>query len=149
MKFTENGSVTLRLGAARASAADPWLLSFEVEDTGPGISLKDQSRIFEPFVQAGKSSHPKGTGLGLAITRQFADMLGGSIRVRSALWRGLDLSTLKFLQFRGRRRRSRSPSFRASTSWKMASPMFAFLLLMTTSTIAACWSGCCGTPGSR
>ena len=84
VKFTEKGSVTLRLGAARASASNPWLLTLEVEDTGPGISPEDQSRIFEPFVQAGKSSRQKGTGLGLAITRQFVEMLGGSIRVTSA-----------------------------------------------------------------
>lgn len=84
VKFTESGTVTLRLGGTYTSASDRWLLTLEVEDTGPGIRPEDQSRIFEPFVQAGKASRQKGTGLGLAITRQFVEMLGGSIRVRSS-----------------------------------------------------------------
>ena len=59
------------------------LLNFEVEDTGIGIAAEDQERIFEPFVQVGKTRQ-KGTGLGLAITRQYAVLLEGSIRVASA-----------------------------------------------------------------
>ena len=59
-------------------------LRFEVEDTGPGIAPEDQERIFEPFVQAGKSSVQKGTGLGLAISRRFVEMMGGTLGVESA-----------------------------------------------------------------
>jgi CheY-like chemotaxis protein len=64
------------------------LLSFEVQDTGIGIAPEDQERIFEPFVQVGNKLQQKGTGLGLTITRQFAAMLGGSIRVTSAPGKG-------------------------------------------------------------
>jgi signal transduction histidine kinase/ligand-binding sensor domain-containing protein/DNA-binding response OmpR family regulator len=88
VKFTDAGRVMLRLAASRPSGGDRWLLTFEVEDSGPGIRLEDQSRIFEPFVQAGTSSRQKGTGLGLAITRQFVEMLGGTIRVASSPGRG-------------------------------------------------------------
>ncbi len=82
-KFTDAGGVLLRLRASRPSSGDRWLLTFEVEDTGPGISPEDQIRIFEPFVQAGTSSRQKGTGLGLAIARQFVEMLEGTVRVTS------------------------------------------------------------------
>src|SRR6202034_256863 len=58
-------------------------LIIEVGDTGIGIAPEDQARIFDVFVQAGKASTRKGTGLGLSITRQFAQMMGGKISVRS------------------------------------------------------------------
>ncbi len=84
IRHTERGSVTLRLDSQRKSDDEQILLSFEVEDTGIGIALEDQDRIFEPFVQLGKDQRQKGSGLGLAITRQYAVMLGGSILVSSA-----------------------------------------------------------------
>jgi len=87
VKSTERGSVTLRLDAQRTADPVQVLLSFEVEDTGIGIAREDQKRIFEPFVQVGRTRQ-KGTGLGLAITRQFADMLGGTIQVTSAPGKG-------------------------------------------------------------
>ncbi len=84
IRHTERGSVTLRLDAQRKGDAEQMLLSFEVEDTGIGIALEDQERIFEPFVQVGEGPRQKkGTGLGLTITRQYAIMLGGSIGVSS------------------------------------------------------------------
>ncbi len=83
IRHTERGSVTLRLDAQRMDEPEQMLLSFEVQDTGIGIALEDQERIFEPFVQLGKNQRQKGTGLGLAITRQYAILLGGSIRVSS------------------------------------------------------------------
>ncbi len=83
IKHTGRGSVTLRLSARAGADAEHILLNFEVEDTGIGISAEDQERIFEPFVQVGEIQR-RGTGLGLAITRQYAIMLGGSIRVASA-----------------------------------------------------------------
>jgi len=84
VKFTERGNVTLRLSSQPASVPENRLLSFEVQDTGIGIALEDQERIFQPFVQAGNQLRQKGTGLGLAIARQYAILLGGSLRVISA-----------------------------------------------------------------
>jgi signal transduction histidine kinase len=54
-----------------------------VADDGPGIPLTQQSAIFEPFVQLGRSltSGHEGTGLGLAISRDLARAMGGELTV--------------------------------------------------------------------
>lgn len=85
IKFTQQGSVTLRLGTKQNAIAH---LLVEVEDTGPGISPEDQQRIFEPFVQLGEHAINKGTGLGLTITRQFVQMMGGNLTLESTPGKG-------------------------------------------------------------
>jgi signal transduction histidine kinase len=79
IKFTDEGHVALRIGAAAG------MFAIAVSDTGPGIALADQERIFEEFQQADTSrTRPKGgTGLGLAITRRIVTMHGGRIWVES------------------------------------------------------------------
>jgi CheY-like chemotaxis protein len=74
----------VRLDSANSGA----LLILEVEDTGIGISPEDQDRIFDVFVQAGHPSYQKGTGLGLSITRQFIQLMGGKITLRSEPGKG-------------------------------------------------------------
>ena len=69
VKYTEQGSITLRLQVKPGGDAEHLLLTFEVADTGIGIAPEDQARIFEPFVQLGTARSRKGTGLGLAIAR--------------------------------------------------------------------------------
>ena len=56
-----------------------------VSDTGPGISLEDQARIFEEFQQAKATNaeRPEGTGLGLALSRSLVELHGGRIWVES------------------------------------------------------------------
>jgi signal transduction histidine kinase/DNA-binding response OmpR family regulator len=88
IKFTEEGSITLYVDAVPARDSSGLTLLFEVSDTGPGIAPEDQARIFEPFVQAGSAHRRNGTGLGLAITRQFVEMMGGAVLVRSSLGMG-------------------------------------------------------------
>ena len=85
IKFTEQGGVTVRLGARRDRQAR---LLIEVEDSGPGIAPEDQERIFEPFVQLGEQGINRGTGLGLTITRQFVQLMGGSLGLESTLGKG-------------------------------------------------------------
>jgi PAS domain S-box-containing protein len=57
-------------------------IAIEVRDQGPGIADADQERIFEEFVQLESAAKP-GTGLGLPISRRLAELLGGSLTVRS------------------------------------------------------------------
>ena len=87
IKFTNEGSVTLRLSARPADSAEQVLVQVEVEDTGIGIAPENQERIFRPFEQAATRGQ-KGTGLGLAITKQITDLMGGTIRLESALGKG-------------------------------------------------------------
>jgi PAS domain S-box-containing protein len=81
VKFTEDGGVTVRFGMKPQTT--PQRLLIEVEDSGIGISTADQQKIFEPFVQLENTAIQKGTGLGLTITRQFVQLMGGSISVES------------------------------------------------------------------
>ncbi|CAN5566187.1 hypothetical protein BH09VER1_BH09VER1_48340 [soil metagenome] len=81
LKFTEEGSVRLALRPAAASAA----YEFSVKDTGPGISPEQLERIFQPFTQADSSISRRhgGSGMGLSISRRLAELMGGSLTVRS------------------------------------------------------------------
>jgi signal transduction histidine kinase/FixJ family two-component response regulator len=88
VKFTRKGAITLRLNARPADTGERLLLTFEVQDTGIGIAAEDQLRIFDAFVQLGSHRTQKGTGLGLTITRQFVDLMGGTIRVESTPGKG-------------------------------------------------------------
>jgi len=84
IKFTEKGSVTLRIIECENSPESA-LLRFEVEDTGIGIPAEIVPQLFNAFEQADKSTTRKygGTGLGLAITRRLAQLMGGNAGVES------------------------------------------------------------------
>ena len=58
-------------------------LVIDVTDEGPGIPQQDQDRIFQEFVQLGKTQLQDGTGLGLPISRRLAELLQGTLTVRS------------------------------------------------------------------
>ena len=84
MKFTETGSITLRLNAWTEEPGGHAVL-IAVEDTGPGMTAEQVARLFTPFDQtmAGVSAQHGGTGLGLAISRQLAELMGGRVTVRT------------------------------------------------------------------
>ena len=84
-KFTKSGSVTLR-----ASLAGEGRIRLEVIDTGIGIPLDQQERLFERFVQVDTSSTRRhgGTGLGTSIARDLVELMGGTIGVISSPGRG-------------------------------------------------------------
>jgi signal transduction histidine kinase/DNA-binding LacI/PurR family transcriptional regulator/CheY-like chemotaxis protein len=103
VKFTDRGSVTLRLSTADQRPTtndqrprhdhDPAfvvrrssLVRFEVADTGSGIAPDQFERLFRPFEQAGElSRQAEGSGLGLAISRQLVRLMGGELHVESEL----------------------------------------------------------------
>jgi len=84
LKFTERGSITLRVEIIEETANDI-LLRFEVSDSGIGIAAEHLPRLFQAFEQADNSTTRRfgGTGLGLAITRRLAGLMGGDIGVES------------------------------------------------------------------
>lgn len=83
IKFTSEGSVTLDVKMIEDDSTPK--ISFEITDTGIGMTREQQLKIFDPFVQADSSVTRKfgGTGLGLAISKRIVEALGGKLQVRS------------------------------------------------------------------
>jgi signal transduction histidine kinase/CheY-like chemotaxis protein len=90
VKFTERGAVLLRLFGAPTSDPGVVSLTFEVQDSGPGIPLEQQAMIFEPFRQLHDTQRPRqaGSGLGLSIARQLAELMNGTLTLESAPGQG-------------------------------------------------------------
>ena len=96
IKFTVAGEVVIRISLqsetepeTKSGSAIATLL-FSVEDTGMGIAPEGLKKLFLPFSQVDASTTRKfgGTGLGLAICKQLVELMGGTIRVSSALGQG-------------------------------------------------------------
>jgi signal transduction histidine kinase/ActR/RegA family two-component response regulator len=87
-KFTEKG--TIRLVVDRYATPGGEWLRFAVVDSGIGMTEEQQTRLFQPFMQADASTTRKygGTGLGLAISKRFVEMMGGAIYARSEPGKG-------------------------------------------------------------
>ena len=85
IKFTRQGQVTLAINLLPASPPDHTELQLSVQDTGIGISDRDQARLFEPFAQAENSGQLalNGAGLGLLICRSLCEMMGGTLELSS------------------------------------------------------------------
>src|SRR5262247_1158359 len=84
IKFTDAGEVSIAAGTRNGHFA------VSVTDTGPGIPLNQQDRIFDQFHQVDSSltKAKGGTGLGLAIAKQIVEMHGGRIWVVSTPGKG-------------------------------------------------------------
>jgi signal transduction histidine kinase len=78
-KFTKKGTIQLDV------KHDGDWINFCVTDNGIGMTHEQQQKLFKPFTQADSSTTRRygGTGLGLAITKQFAQMVGGTVWVES------------------------------------------------------------------
>ncbi len=79
LKFTKEGSVEVK------AERGPGIVMLHIVDTGIGVSLDSQQRLFQKFVQAegGHAREFGGTGLGLVICRHLMEMMGGSISLQS------------------------------------------------------------------
>jgi PAS domain S-box-containing protein len=99
IKFTASGSVAVRINLPSPSspllAANPFI-SFEVRDTGVGMSESQLAQLFKPFTQADNSTTRLfgGTGLGLAICRSLCQMLDGQLQISSEFDRGTCVTML-------------------------------------------------------
>lgn len=84
VKFTEGGNVCVRVTAEKE------MVVFEVQDTGIGISPEHIETVFDRFQQVNSSRG--GTGLGLAISRALAELMGGTVTLKSVLGQGSTFS---------------------------------------------------------
>lgn len=83
LKFTNEGEISLNIYSLNNK------LFFEVKDTGIGIDITNQEKIFKPFEQVKLDNYTQqGTGLGLAITKELITLMGGSIYLKSKLLKG-------------------------------------------------------------
>ncbi|WP_432707751.1 transporter substrate-binding domain-containing protein [Pseudomonas fluorescens] len=88
IKFTASGQVSL--GARAVVEGDRLNVQLWVQDTGIGISVKDQQRLFSLFIQGSNNqqSARSGSGLGLVISRSLCEMMGGQLHLSSVLGQG-------------------------------------------------------------
>ncbi|KQU76969.1 MULTISPECIES: ATP-binding protein [unclassified Rhizobacter] len=94
VRFTDRGIVTLKLDYRLE------LARFEVVDTGIGIAVQDQERIFLPFERgsAGRRTGEPGTGLGLTITHLLTQLMGGELSLKSAPGQGSTFTARLYLR---------------------------------------------------
>lgn len=89
LKFTQEGGVSVGATLAADQGHERVAIHFEIADTGAGIAPEEIDSLFEAFVQTstGKQAQ-EGTGLGLPISRQFVQLMGGDMGVRSQVGKG-------------------------------------------------------------
>ncbi|WP_460141159.1 transporter substrate-binding domain-containing protein [Pseudomonas sp. S2_E01] len=85
IKFTEQGQVRINLELLGTAQPEQVRMLLQVEDSGIGISERDQRKLFEPFAQADATgqSGRGGAGLGLVISRSLCEMMGGTLKLDS------------------------------------------------------------------
>ncbi|MEJ2616774.1 MAG: response regulator, partial [Ignavibacteriaceae bacterium] len=84
LKFTDEGEIVIR-ASGQLKDYNNYMLHFSVRDTGLGIPLERQNRLFQSFTQVDASTTRKfgGTGLGLAISKQLSELMGGTMWLES------------------------------------------------------------------
>lgn len=89
IKFTEKGSIDVNVTILPVGDSNS-KISFEVIDTGIGISPNEQNLLFKPFYQSDSSLSRSsgGTGLGLSISQTLAELMGSKIQVKSQVGQG-------------------------------------------------------------
>ena len=96
VKFTDRGSIGLDVYFKKVKNTDDWKVIFKIKDTGVGIPLEEQEKIFEFFKQSPSLNtflNKSGTGFGLSFSKELIKRMRGEITVRSTYKKG---STFKF-----------------------------------------------------
>ena len=90
VKFTQEGTITLRMGCRRLGNDNTVKIYGSVEDTGIGIKPQDMDKLFSSFEQVDtrRNRSIEGTGLGLAISRRLCESMGGTLGVKSTYGQG-------------------------------------------------------------
>jgi signal transduction histidine kinase/DNA-binding response OmpR family regulator/HPt (histidine-containing phosphotransfer) domain-containing protein len=110
-KFTERGEISVEVSCASAAQ-----ICLQVSDTGIGMAPDAAATVFQPFRQADSTTSRKygGTGLGLAIIKQLAEMMGGTIVLKSEPGRGSCFAVTVGLETVAPSERPSVPAVRAS-----------------------------------
>lgn len=82
LKFTAEGSICLQV------RLEGMIMHIAVKDTGCGMTLEEQSKVFKAFTRLSSAQGQEGFGLGLAITQKLVGLMGGSIRIGSHVGHG-------------------------------------------------------------
>lgn len=91
IKFTESGRVVLVV-SVRDRGDDGFRLVVTVSDSGPGIPLEEQERVFGEFTRLSDGGNAEGFGLGLSITRKLMSLMNGSMSLSSQPGKGSDFT---------------------------------------------------------
>ncbi len=88
VKYTDSGEIGLSIQQLKDKE-----FSFTVSDSGQGIAIAEQQRIFQAFYQTnGSVTHGEGMGLGLSISQKLIQLMGGELKLKSELGRGSHFS---------------------------------------------------------
>ncbi|MCD0474536.1 response regulator [Flavobacterium sp. EDS] len=88
LKFTKNGEVNIIANLVEVIGKANFI-EFQIKDTGMGIAVIDQDKIFEKFVQVGRNEEDyQGTGLGLTIVKRLLGLFGSTISLESNIGKG-------------------------------------------------------------
>lgn len=91
LKFTSQGSITIQVNYEQNR------FTFRVEDTGCGMSIQEQQRVFQAFTRLQSAQGQEGFGLGLSITKKLVELLNGEITIESAPGKGSMFQVVLFL----------------------------------------------------
>lgn len=91
LKFTSQGSITIQVDYEQNR------FTFRVEDTGCGMSIQEQQRVFQAFTRLQSAQGQEGFGLGLSITKKLVELLNGEITIESAPGKGSKFQVVLFL----------------------------------------------------
>ncbi|MBR4724617.1 MAG: response regulator [Lachnospiraceae bacterium] len=95
VKYTEQGSVTFRMGYEKITSDENSIkLNVSVEDTGIGIKEEDLNKLFSEFerIEEKRNRNIEGTGLGMSITKSLLELMGSSLKVESTYGKGSKFS---------------------------------------------------------